>query len=81
MTVEVGAVTGELEVTTIIQDGSAEVKVRYAGAEDLYTVEGSPVKTTLPGEDCHERIIAILTTPGEKRGFNEDPVTLPGEIS
>ncbi|WP_119067902.1 hypothetical protein [Rubrobacter indicoceani] len=81
MTAEVGAVTGTLELVTTVSDGTVEVRVRYVDAEDLYTVEGSPTKTALPEAECHGRICELLTTPGEKRGFNEDPTTLPDEIS
>ncbi len=44
MTEEVGAITGELELLTrLTPDGDIEALVRYAGAQDLYTVSGSPV--------------------------------------
>ena len=39
MTDEVGAITGELELLTrLMPDGGTEALVRYAGAQDLYTV-------------------------------------------
>ena len=46
MTEEAGAITGELELLTgVTSDGGGiEVIVRYAGAQDLYTVSGSPVQ-------------------------------------
>lgn len=75
MTVEAGAITGDLEVCTKPAESGVEVTVRYAGANEWYTVEGSPVDDR---EDCHRRVIERLTTPGEKRGFNEDPVSLAG---
>ena len=45
MTDEVGAITGELELLTrVTPDGDGiEAMVRYTGAQDLYTVLGSPV--------------------------------------
>ena len=86
MTDEVGAITGELELLTRpTPDGSAvEAIVRYAGAQDLYTVSGSPVRTATPLERhyqaehraVHERILEALTTPGAVSGGNEMPVDL-----
>ncbi len=55
--------------------------MRYLGAEEWYTVEGSPAATPLRENDCHRRVVEILTTPGQKRGFNEEPVALPDEIA
>lgn len=86
MTEEVGAITGELELLTIATpDGSAvEAMVRYAGAQDLYTVSGSPVRApTLSAHPdqvehraTHERILETLTTPGRVESGNEMPVDL-----
>lgn len=86
MTSEVGAITGELELLTRpAPDGSAvEAMVRYAGAQDLYTVSGSPVRpaTLLEGPNqaehgaVHERILETLTRPGAVSGGNEMPVDL-----
>ncbi|WP_149184044.1 hypothetical protein [Streptomyces sp. TRM49041] len=43
MTDEVGVVTGELDVVTASEpDGRAAVLVRYADADEWYTVTGSP---------------------------------------
>ncbi len=45
MTEEVGAVTGDLEVVTRpLAAEYIEVTVRYAGAEEWYSVEGSPIQ-------------------------------------
>jgi uncharacterized protein YcsI (UPF0317 family) len=45
ITEEVGAVTGNLEVATRpLEAKGIEVTVRYAGAEEWYTVEGSPLE-------------------------------------
>ena len=86
MTDEVGAITGELELLTrLTPDGSAvEVMVRYAGAQDLYTVSGSPVRAATLSERsdqvehraAHECILEALTTPGAVSGGNEMPVDL-----
>lgn len=75
MTVEAGAITGELEVCTKPVEGGVEVTTRYAGANEWYTVEGSPVEDR---ERCHERVVKRLTTPGKKEGFNEEPVSMMG---
>ena len=86
MTEEVGAITGELELQTrATPDGSGiEAMVRYAGAQDLYTVSGSPVRAATLSEHpdqaehraTHERILETLTTPGRIEGGNEKPVEL-----
>lgn len=78
MTTEVGAVTGGLELCTRPVGGVLEVLVRYAGAEEWYTVEESPVyleEGTDPGE-LHERIVKHLTQPGRRTGSNEAPGSL-----
>lgn len=78
MTTEAGAITGELELSTNPGKGSLEVFVRYAGAEEWYTVEGSPVSLeegTDPGE-LHERIVAHLTEPDRRISSNEMPTSL-----
>jgi hypothetical protein len=82
MTEEAGAVTGDLELLTRPSeagDGGLEALVRYAGAEEWYTVSGSPVRAD--GEDhraSHEAVLARLTTPGPVEGGNEQPVDLRG---
>ena len=59
MTDEAGAITGELELLTRpTPDGeSIEALVRYAGAQDLCTVSGSPVRALSERPDTgeHER--------------------------
>jgi hypothetical protein len=75
MTVEAGAITGDLEVCTKPTPRGVEITIRYAGADEWYAVEGSPVADR---EGCHERVIERLTTPGKKEGFNEEPATLGG---
>jgi hypothetical protein len=85
MTMEVGAITGELELLTrATPDGGIEAMVRYAGAQDLYTVSGSPVRIATLSEHpdqaehraAHERILETLTTPGRVESGNEMPVDL-----
>jgi hypothetical protein len=56
--------------------------VRYAGAQDLYTVSGSPVLAVSERPDqvehraAHERILETLTTPGRVESGNEKTVDL-----
>ena len=84
MTEEAGAITGELELLTrVTPDGDGiEAMVRYAGAQDLYTVSGSPVHAASAHPDqvehrtAHERILEALTTPGRVESGNEMPVDL-----
>jgi hypothetical protein len=85
MTEEVGAITGELELhTRATPDGGIEALVRYAGAQDLYTVSGSPVRAATlsvrPGQvdhrATHERILETLMTPAGFESGNEMPVDL-----
>ncbi|HSK84773.1 MAG TPA: hypothetical protein VK902_15445 [Rubrobacter sp.] len=83
MTEEVGAITGELELqTSATLDGGIEAMVRYAGAQDLYTVSGSPVHAISAHPDqvghraSHERILETLMTPGRIESGNEMPVDL-----
>jgi hypothetical protein len=83
MTKEVGAVTGDLELATRAEGDALEVSVRYAGAEEWYTVEGSPIPLTdtahsSPDElyELHQQILAHLTRPGRVVDGNELPVSL-----
>jgi Mn-dependent DtxR family transcriptional regulator len=64
-------------------DGRAiEAMVRYAGAQDFYTVSGSPVHAVSERPDqvehhaSHERILKALTTPGRVESGDEMPVAL-----
>ena len=80
MTVEAGAITGELEVATRPGDGALEAKVRYIGAEEWYTVDGSPVAleaSALPSlPELHERVLNHLRQPGPVVSGNEHPTSL-----
>lgn len=84
MTREVGAITGDLEIATLPKgEGVIEVAVRYAGADEWYTVEGSPIESGNAGgpselRDLHEHIVEHLTTPGSVVEGNEEPVSLEG---
>ncbi len=82
MTKEVGAITGDLEIATRpTGTGIIEVTVRYAGASEWYTVEGSPIESgggcgSSELDELHERIVEHLTTPGPIVEGNEEPVYL-----
>ena len=83
VTKEVGAVTGELEVVTCHRVEGIEIMVRYAGSEEWYTVEGSPMKTdsasSLPLSELrrlHERVVGHLITPGKVVEGNEQATSL-----
>ena len=82
MTKEVGAVTGDLDVATRPRAGGIEVVVRYAGAEEWYTVEGSPIKPHNAGRlspsELHESVVSHLTTPGVIVEGNEEATSLRG---
>jgi hypothetical protein len=80
LTDEVGAVTGDLELQTLLDPEDLCVYVRYAGAGEWYTVAGSPVS---PGDrsypaDTHERVVEHLTTPVPVVDGNEEPASLRG---
>lgn len=77
MTEEVGAITGELELSTRPAKGVLAVLVRYAGAEEWYTVEGSPIslREADPGK-LHECTVGHLTKPGRVVDGNEEPTSL-----
>ncbi len=85
MTEEVGAVTGDLEVSTRPRAEGIEVTVRYAGADEWYAVEGSPIEADDAGglspsglRELHERVVRHLTTPGTIVDRNEEPTSLIG---
>ena len=85
MTEEVGAVTGDLEVATRPRAEGIEVAVRYAGADEWYTVDGGPIKLDNVGglsasklRQLHERVVRQLTRPGMILEGNEKPTSLRG---
>ena len=89
MTVEAGAVTGDLDLLTRpTRDGTGiEAMIRYAGAQDLYTISGSPVRAVSEHPDqaehqaAHERILATLTTPGDSVDGNERATSLGNGVA
>jgi hypothetical protein len=86
MTDEVGAVTGDLEVATHpLAAEDIEVTVRYAGADEWYTVEGSPIELGKAGglskskiRELHESVVEHLMTPGRVVEGNEQATSLLG---
>jgi hypothetical protein len=77
--------TGELELLTRpvsdAGEGGLEALVRYAGAEEWYTVSGSPLAKPTGEEDhraLHQEVLARLTMPGPVEDGNELPVDLRG---
>jgi hypothetical protein len=82
MTDEVGAVTGDLELATRLLDTRLlDVSVRYAGAEEWYTVTGSPIALDVRSSSpagLQERVVEYLTTPGPLVDGNEEPTSLRG---
>jgi hypothetical protein len=86
MTEEVGAVTGDLEVATRpLAAKDIEVTVRYAGADEWYTVGGSPIQLGKAGglpksklRELHESVVGHLTAPGMVVEGNEQATSLLG---
>lgn len=83
MTKETGAVTGDVEVAMHAEPEGLRVLVRYDGADEWYTMEGSsigPDGTGLrsPSElrELHERVLGRLKTPGQTVRGNEEPISL-----
>ncbi|MFJ9339234.1 hypothetical protein ACIRP0_08060 [Streptomyces sp. NPDC101733] len=69
MTDEVGVITGDLSLATEdLGDGTAALTVQYTGAEEWYTLTGSPVplpEAALAG--LHERALDALRAGGAAR--------------
>lgn len=69
ITDEVGAVTGDLVVSTNPSDGKTTVTVAYDGAKDVYTVKGSPLGAVVD----HDTVINHLTTPAKPDSVGNVP--------
>jgi hypothetical protein len=78
MTEEAGAVTGDLELLCRPEAGGLRVEVRYAGADEWYTVSGSPAQVQDDPDDAPERVMRYLSTPGPVVDGNESAVSLEG---
>ncbi|WP_224283316.1 hypothetical protein, partial [Streptomyces sp. LS1784] len=66
MTVEVGVITGDLTLRTIWDGRQALLTVQYDGADEWYTVEGSPVPapTAAEAEAAHRTMAAAVRRGG-----------------
>ncbi|MCX4775590.1 hypothetical protein [Streptomyces sp. NBC_01264] len=66
MTDEVGVITGDVSVTTQAgPDGTAQVRIQYTGADESYTLAGSPVPLPPGGLAAfHERVLDAVTAGG-----------------
>ncbi|GAA2289081.1 hypothetical protein GCM10010145_69160 [Streptomyces ruber] len=67
MTDEVGVITGDLTLaTTLHPDGQAAAAVQYTGADEWYTLTGSP--TPLPHhsdlQQLHDAVLAAIRAGG-----------------
>jgi hypothetical protein len=78
MTEEAGAITGELDLLCRPGADGLHVAVRYAGADEWYTVSGSPVRIQGNPDDAMGRVVGHLSTPGPVVDGNERAVTLEG---
>lgn len=78
-TVEVGVISGEVDVATSVQNGKASVTVAYSGALDVYAVVGSGFPTAKTEAQAHEAIMAHLAeeVPRDAAG-NAGSVSLQG---
>jgi hypothetical protein len=78
MTEEAGAITGELDLLCRPGADGLHLAVRYAGADEWYTVSGSPVRIQGNPDDAMGRVVGHLSTPGPVVDGNERAVTLEG---
>ncbi|MFJ2509928.1 hypothetical protein ACIQJX_26860 [Streptomyces griseoviridis] len=59
MTDDVGVITGDLTLTTTLQtNGQAQIRIQYTGADEWYTLTGSP--TAVPDQDVEALHTAVL---------------------
>ncbi|AEW94254.1 hypothetical protein [Streptantibioticus cattleyicolor] len=79
VTEEVGPITGDLTIHTTWLDGEARVAVQYTGAEEWFTLVGSPV--TAPdertGRAVHQSAVEAVREGGGSR--LEHPAEPPAE--
>ncbi|MGV4891410.1 hypothetical protein ACSR0Z_33475 [Streptomyces viridosporus] len=69
MTDEVGVITGDLTLATRLRpDGRAHLAVQYTGAEEWYTLTGSPTPLPPDGlEALHHDLLARIRRGGAAR--------------
>lgn len=66
MTNEVGVITGEVELhTTCAEDGTLDLAIRYAGADEWYTVRGQSYRLHDPRDHdvVHRLLVTVLQRP------------------
>lgn len=78
MTVEAGAITGELELLCRPENDGLHVAVRYTETDEWYSVSGSPVRLTGDLDSVSEQVAQHLRTPGPVTDGNEKAVSLEG---
>jgi hypothetical protein len=80
MTREAGAITGDLELATRVEGDRLLARVRYAGANEWYEIDGSPapIEATRDPDEAHRLLIEHLGRPGPVTQGNEEPVSLEG---
>ncbi|MFF3214179.1 hypothetical protein ACFYYB_26330 [Streptomyces sp. NPDC002886] len=66
MTDEVGVITGDVTLTTEAgPDGRASVRVQYTGAEEWYTLTGSPARLSPGGLAAfHKQVVEAVKAGG-----------------
>lgn len=66
MTDEVGVITGDVSLTTAAgPDGTVQVRIQYTGAEEWYTLTGSPAPLPPSGLAAfHERVADAVRAGG-----------------
>ncbi|NJP90247.1 hypothetical protein HCN51_12440 [Nonomuraea sp. FMUSA5-5] len=70
MTEDVGIITGELTVRTVVAGDQVSVRVQYLNADEWYELEGSPLPPpTTSGPDLREKIVQAI-----RHGLERGPV-------
>ncbi|MGW7319951.1 hypothetical protein [Streptomyces sp. NPDC054865] len=66
MTDEVGVITGDVSLTTEAgPDGTVQVRIQYTGADEWYTLTGSPVQLPPAGLTAfHARVVEAVQAGG-----------------
>lgn len=76
-TVEVGTITGDIELESVAGKDRVEHRVRYAGAREWYRLEGadeSPVAGADALRERHEQVVSSRRAPkGEPAGAADPP--------